>query len=90
MKKQIAKKTLILYVLKMLEEYPEGNNPPTYTQMAKVLNGMGISCDRKTIGRNVDYLIEFGCPIVKVKNGGCYLDKSNYTPLLKTMNSNNS
>ena len=82
MKKQIAKKTIILYVLKMLEDYPEQNKPITYTDMARTLKAMGIHCDRKTVGRNVDYLIEFGCPIVKLKNGGCYLDKNDYNPLL--------
>lgn len=82
MKKQIAKKTIILYILKMLEDYLEQNKPITYTDMAKTLKAMGIQCDRKTVGRNVDYLIEFGCPIVKLKNGGCYLDKNDYNPLL--------
>ena len=82
MKKQIAKKTIILYILKMLEDYPEQNKPITYTDMAKTLKAMCIQCDRKTVGRNVDYLIEFGCPIVKLKNGGCYLDKNDYNPLL--------
>ena len=82
MKKQIAKKTIILYILKMLEDYPEQNKPITYTDMAKTLKAMDIQCDRKTVGRNVDYLIEFGCPIVKLKNGGCYLDKNDHNPLL--------
>lgn len=85
MKKQIAKKTIILYVLKMLEDYPEHNKPITYTDMAQTLKAMGIQCDRKTVGRNVDYLLEFGCPIVKLKGSGCYLDKSNYNPLLDTV-----
>ena len=83
MKKQIAKKTIILYILKMLEDYPEPNKPITYTDMSKTLKAMGIQCDRKTVGRNIDYLIEFGCPIVKEKGKGCYLDKSNYKLLLK-------
>ena len=42
MKKQIAKKTIILYVLKMLEDYPEHNKPITYTDMAQTLKAMGI------------------------------------------------
>ena len=83
MKKQIAKKTIILYILKMLEDYPEESQPITYTHMAKTLNVMGIQCDRKTVGRNVEYLIEFGCPIIKQKGGVCYLVKDNYKPLLK-------
>ncbi len=74
MKKQIAKKTIILYVLKMLQEGSSKEKPITNTNMAKVLNSMGIPCDRKTIGRNVDYLIDFGYPIIKSKNG-CYIEK---------------
>ncbi len=72
MKKTIAKKSIILYVLKMLMEGSSKEKPITQTVMAKVLNSMDISCDRKTIGRNIDYLIEFGYPIVKIKGGGCY------------------
>lgn len=73
MKKQIAKKTIILYVLKMLQEGSSKERPITNTNMAKVLNSMGIPCDRKTIGRNVDYLIDFGYPIIKSKNG-CFIE----------------
>lgn len=76
MKKPIAKKTIILYVLKMLKEGSSKNKPITLTNMAKVLNSMDIPCDRKTIGRNVDYLIEFGYPIVKIARGGCYYENS--------------
>ncbi len=71
----IAKKTIILYVLKMLQEGSSKEKPISQTSMAKVLNSMDIPCDRKTIGRNINYLIEFGYPIVKLKGGGCYMDK---------------
>lgn len=74
MKKQIAKKTIILYVLKMLQEGSSKEKPITQTNMAKVLNSMGITCDRKTVGRNIDYLIDFGYKIVKLPKGGCYLE----------------
>lgn len=76
-KKKIAKKTIILYVLALLQKGSSKEHPITQTVMAKYLNSKGISCDRKTIGRNIDYLIEFGYPIVKIKGGGCYLDKEN-------------
>jgi hypothetical protein len=76
MRKRVVKKVIILYVLKMLEKGSSKERPITNTNMAKVLNSMGIQCDRKTVGRNVDYLIDFGYPIVKLKRGGCYLDKS--------------
>ena len=75
MKKNIAKKTIILYVLKMLQEVSSKNQPITYTGMCNVLNSIGVPCDRKTVGRNVNYLIEFGFPIVKIKGGACYLDE---------------
>ena len=75
MKKNIAKKTIILYVLDMLEKGSSKEKPITITNMTKVLNSIGIPCDRRTIGRNVDYLIEYGKPIVKIKGGGCYWNK---------------
>lgn len=75
MKKEIAKKTIILYVLKMIEKGASKEKPITYTNIAKVLKSLGIPCDRKTVGRNVDYLIEFGYPIVKVNGGGVYIDQ---------------
>lgn len=75
MPKKIAKKTIILYVLKMLQQGSSKDKPITQTNMAKVLNSMGIACDRKTVGRNIDYLIDFGFSIVKLKGGSCYMDK---------------
>ena len=75
MKKCIAKKTIILYVLDMLDKGSSKNKPITMTNMTNVLNSMGITCERRTIGRNVDYLIEYGKPIVKIKGGGCYWNK---------------
>ncbi|MCH5163118.1 MAG: hypothetical protein J1G38_06490 [Clostridiales bacterium] len=74
MKKNIAKKTLILYVLKMLYKGSSKDKPITITNMTKVLNSMEIACDRRTVSRNVDYIIEFGLPVVKIKGGGCYYD----------------
>ena len=74
MPKQIAKKTLILYVLKMLYKGSSADKPITITGMTKVINSLGVPCDRRTVSRNVDYLIEFGLPVVKVRGGGCYYD----------------
>lgn len=53
----IAKKTFILYILKMLKQGSSSDRPISFTNMTKVLNSMGISCTRKTVGRNVDYLM---------------------------------
>lgn len=74
MTKSIAKKTLILYVLKMLYQCSSRQNPITITGMTKVINSLNVPCDRRTVSRNVDYLIEFGLPIVKLRRGGCYYD----------------
>lgn len=76
MQKKIAKKTIILYVLKMLYKGSSKENPITVTSMTKVINSMDIPCDRRTVSRNVNYLIEFGLPVVKCKGGGCYFDHS--------------
>lgn len=72
MDKKIAKKTIILYVLKMLYQGSSKDKPVTMLNMTKVLNSLGVPCDRRTVSRNVDYLIEFGLPVVKIKGGGCY------------------
>lgn len=74
MKKHIAKKTIILYVLKMLQEVSSAERPITNSSMAKILNSMDIPCDRKTIGRNIEYLIDFGYKIIKTKKVS-YLEK---------------
>ena len=75
-KKKIAKKTIILYVLKILYLGSTAEKPITILQITHVLNSMEISCDRKTISRNIDYLKEFGLPVVKCRGGGCYYDHS--------------
>ena len=71
----IAKKTIIVYVLKVLYNYTTNDNPATQTFIANYLRDIGILCDRKTVGRNIKYLIEIGVPIKKsskTKNGFYY------------------
>ena len=72
--KSSAKKTIILYVLKMLYQGSSKENPTTITRMTHVLHSLGVPCDRRTVSRNVGYIIEFGLPVVKTKSGGCYYD----------------
>lgn len=74
MKKQIAKKTIILFVLKMLYQGSSKEKPITITNITNVLRSLGVPCDRRTVGRNIDYIMEFGLPVVKIKGGGCYYD----------------
>jgi len=77
--KTIAKKTIIVYVLKILYNYTSNNNPATQTFIANYLNDIGIPCDRKTVGRNIKYLIQIGAPIKKssINKSGFYYDKIN-------------
>ncbi|MBO5480814.1 MAG: hypothetical protein J6A63_06480 [Clostridia bacterium] len=78
----IAKKTLILYILQMLYKGSSWDNPITVMQMTNVLNSMGINCNKRTIGRNIQYLIDFGLPVIrkKGKNGGYFYlkEKDNF------------
>jgi len=70
------KKAIILYILNIFKLYSSEDYPVTQTAICNFLNDIHISCDRKTVGRNSEYLQEFGYPIKKVNNKGFYLDKS--------------
>ena len=65
--KVIAKKTTILYVFKVLYCYTSREHTVTQTQITHYLNDLGIPCDRKTVGRNIGYLIEAGFPVHRVE-----------------------
>lgn len=70
------KKTTIVHVLRVLYNYTSFEFPATQTAIVNYLNDLGISCSRKTVGRNLGYLIESGAPIKRhtCKNGGYYYD----------------
>ena len=72
MKKKIAKKVIILYVLDAIEKATSEEHPIPIRSISKVLNQIGVPCERRTISRNIDYLIAYGKPIVKIKGGGVY------------------
>ena len=72
-KKSIAKKVIIVYILNVLRLTTK-DRPINQTVICDYLNEIGIPCDRKTVGRNVEYLKEMGYPIVKVPNVGMYFD----------------
>ena len=67
MQKTIAKKTIILYVLKLLYKGSSWEKPITLSQMTNLINSMGIECSKRTISRNIQYLIDFGLPVIKKK-----------------------
>jgi len=71
--KVIAKKTIIIYVLNVIKVYSSPEAPVSQTAICNYLNDIGIPCDRKTVGRNIEYLKEFGYPIKKVNGKGYYL-----------------
>ncbi len=73
------KKSTILYVLKILKECSNEEHPISQIVMAKTLQKMGIKCDRKTIARDIDCLIECGYKVVKKDNKGCYLENDSFT-----------
>ena len=66
-----GKKSLILYVLKILETETDERHPMTQTELTSVI-ASAMPCDRKTVGRNINALIDMGYPIVKTR-AGCYL-----------------
>ena len=70
----ITKRVIILYVLNILKLYSSPSSPVTQSAMCNFLNEIGIPCSRKTIGRNIQYLIEFGYCIEKKNGKGYYLN----------------
>ncbi len=74
-----SKKVIIVYILKVLYKYTSVDFPATQTTIVNYLNDIDIPCDRKTVGRNLKYLIDCGVPIKRkcCKNGGYYYDFEN-------------
>ena len=74
-----SKKTIIVHILKILHNYTSPEHPATQTAIANYLNDINIQCSRKTVGRNLKYLIDCGLPIKrkKSKSGGYYYDFDN-------------
>ena len=75
------KKTTIVQVLRVLYNYSSERYPVTQTNIVNYLNDIDVPCTRKTVGRNIKYLIECGLPIKRkcTKNGGYYYDIENDT-----------
>ena len=73
--KRIAPKTIVLYILNIIKLYSTEEYPVSQTAICNYLNEIGVPCDRKTVGRNVMYLQEFGYPIVHIPVKGYYLDQ---------------
>ena len=67
------KKLSILYTLQILKDYSDEKHLLSQNEIAKkIYNLYGMECERKSIGTNIDSLIDFGYDIVKT-NSGCFL-----------------
>lgn len=70
-----AKKTIIIHILRILYSYSSREYPITQTDICNYLNDIDLACDRKTVGRNISYLIDMGLPIKKSgERRGYYYD----------------
>lgn len=72
-----TKKHLIILILKILETESDASHPITQMKIASMISDM-YPCDRKTVGRNIGFLIKMGYPITKTTKG-FYLDKKKFT-----------
>ena len=68
------KKQLILLILKMLESNTDAQHPITQAEIARTIS-LVYPCDRKTVGRNIKFLVEIGYPIIKTTKGFYMNDK---------------
>ena len=85
---KIAKKTIIVHILRILYCYTSKKYPATQTDIAYYLKDSDIPCDRKTVGRNINYLIDMGLPIIKShsKAMGYYYDIENDKFFIRNIN----
>ncbi|MBQ3494920.1 MAG: WYL domain-containing protein [Clostridia bacterium] len=75
-----SKKLSIIYILEILREYSNENHPLTQDEILnKIYNIYGMECERKSIGANIDLLIDLGYDIIKLKKG-CYLGEREIEP----------
>lgn len=79
--KKSAKKAVLIHILRILHNYTSFDYPVTQTMIVNYLNDIDISCSRKTVGRNIHYLMQCGVPIKRKaqKNGGYYYDSEHDT-----------
>lgn len=74
------KKLSILYILEILRDYSDENHVLSQAEIVKKLNSIyGMECERKSIGANIESLIDFGYDIIKSKKG-CYLNSREFEP----------
>ena len=68
------KKLLIIYIYEILKEHSDENHLLTQQDIIKLIKQIyDMNCERKSIGSNIDFLIDLGFDIIKVPHKGCYL-----------------
>ncbi|MBO7169757.1 MAG: HTH domain-containing protein [Clostridia bacterium] len=72
-----SKKATIVMVLLLLERESEEGKCLTQSRMAEIINPF-VPCDRKTIGRDIKALREFGYPIKRTAKG-YFMENKTYT-----------
>lgn len=72
-----TKKQLIVLVLRMLETHSDKNHPLTQVEITKTISSK-FPCDRKTVGRNIQFLRELNFPIIKTSKG-FYMDNQMFS-----------
>ena len=66
-----TKKTLIIRLYQVLDDYSDAENPLTHSEIIDLLyKNYGVDAERKAIGRNMFCLMEMGADIVNTRKGG--------------------
>ena len=66
-----GKKGSLILILKVLEEYSDNDHYLTQQDIINKISSLyGLELERKTIGANINLLIELGYDIVKKEKGG--------------------
>ena len=81
-------KLKILYILDYLQKNSHQDHPVRASELAKMLEGHGILCDRKTVYSDIAALQDFGIDILiyRGKNGGYYIGQRQFQlPELKLL-----
>ena len=74
------KKLSILYTLQILKDYSDDQHLLSQQEIVKkIYNIYGMECERKSIGTNIDSLIDFGYNIIKT-NTGSFLASREFEP----------
>lgn len=75
----------ILYVLKVLWEETDEKHLLSAGQIAQRVSSYGISCERKSVYRDMDELAEFGYDIIRTRKGACLASRQFELPELKLL-----